>query len=292
MCAETKDDLVLEADAKVLLVGVVTGFWTGAGVVGLNLCVHTVEHVIQGTPDVGFAWIEALPTASFRSPVHRAVLAPVLGGAFVSLLKGAQDRLKSAPKPPPRGPTTPTAAASSTPPPPAASAAASDGASSILDALAAAVTLGTGASLGPEGPSVDIGTSLASQFRRLIPRRYATALLAAGSAAGISAGFNAPISGVFFALETVLEKAGKRGKSNDLDALEDDANAPTRGMGAGVEALDLATVTLAAVIAAIVSQLGLGSEPAFRIPQYQLGSYVEVRPGVDCSSPAFACVVT
>ena len=160
-----------------------------------------------------------------------------------------------------------------------------------MDALAAAVTLGTGASLGPEGPSVDIGTSLASQFRRLIPRRYATALLAAGSAAGISAGFNAPISGVFFALETVLEKAGKRGKSNDLDALND-ANAPTRGMGAGVEALDLATVTLAAVIAAIVSQLGLGSEPAFRIPQYQLGSYVEVRPDVDCSSPAFACIVT
>ncbi len=56
----------------------------------------------------------------------------------------------------------------------------------ILRAVAAAVTLGTGASLGPEGPSVDIGRSVAkrlgtllrSQQRRLIP------LLAAGSGAG------------------------------------------------------------------------------------------------------------
>ncbi len=56
----------------------------------------------------------------------------------------------------------------------------------VLRALAAAITLGSGASLGPEGPSVDIGRSsaralgslLRSKHRRLFP------LLAAGSGAG------------------------------------------------------------------------------------------------------------
>ena len=58
----------------------------------------------------------------------------------------------------------------------------------ILRAVAAAITLGTGASLGPEGPSVDIGKSFAhglgallrSRTRRLLP------LLAAGSGAGVA----------------------------------------------------------------------------------------------------------
>ena len=59
-------------------------------------------------------------------------------------------------------------------------------ASPVLRALAAAITLGSGASLGPEGPSVDIGRSsaralgslLRSKHRRLFP------LIAAGSGAG------------------------------------------------------------------------------------------------------------
>ncbi|QDZ20527.1 chloride channel protein [Chloropicon primus] len=136
----------------------------------------------------------------------------------------------------------------------------------VLDPVLAAVTLGTGFSLGPEGPSVEIGKSLAKTFRRrAIPERCFTALLAAGSAAGISAGFNAPISGVFFALETVLERETSQARK----AKAGDAPPPPK------EALDLAVVTLASVLAAIVSQIGLGAEPAMSIPEYRLGTYVD-----------------
>lgn len=61
----------------------------------------------------------------------------------------------------------------------------------FLKALAACVTLGTGNSLGPEGPSVEIGTSIAKGVGSLFdknPHRKLS-LVAAGSAAGISSGW-------------------------------------------------------------------------------------------------------
>ncbi len=138
----------------------------------------------------------------------------------------------------------------------------------VVDALSAAITLGTGASLGPEGPSVDIGKSFARTFENVIPKRSLAALVAAGSAAGISAGFNAPISGVFFALESVLEKGPGEGGPAP-------SSPTTQASASSNSALNLAVVTLASVIAAIVSQIGLGSEPAMSIPDYSLGSYLD-----------------
>lgn len=60
----------------------------------------------------------------------------------------------------------------------------------FLKALAACVTLGTGNSLGPEGPSVEIGTSIAKGVDFLLNRNLnrKTSLVAAGSAAGIASG--------------------------------------------------------------------------------------------------------
>ncbi|KAE8813753.1 Chloride channel protein CLC-f [Hordeum vulgare] len=70
----------------------------------------------------------------------------------------------------------------------------------------AAVTLGTGCSLGPEGPSVDIGKSCALGCSEMMEnnRERRIALVAARAAAGIASGFNATVAGCFFAIKTVL----------------------------------------------------------------------------------------
>lgn len=61
-----------------------------------------------------------------------------------------------------------------------------------IKAIQAAVTLGTGCSLGPEGPSVDIGKSCANGFSLMMEnnRERKIALVAAGAAAGISSGIS------------------------------------------------------------------------------------------------------
>jgi len=69
--------------------------------------------------------------------------------------------------------------------------------------IAACINLGTGNSLGPEGPSVEIGKAWGGLLGKTSKATLDTAL-AAGMAAGVSAGFNAPVSGVLFALETAL----------------------------------------------------------------------------------------
>lgn len=119
-------------------------------------------------------------------------------------------------------------------------------------AIAAAVSLGTGASLGPEGPSVEIGSNigvLLGQFLKVSQERQRL-LLGAGAAAGLAAGFNAPIAGVFFALEVVL--------------------------GTTFATSAVSVVLLSAVVAALISQIGLGGQPAFILPSYEVRSPLEL----------------
>ena len=73
-------------------------------------------------------------------------------------------------------------------------------------ALASMLSLGAGASVGPEDPSVQIGASLGSWFGSLLRLHgnQLRLLVAAGVAAAIAAAFKAPIAGVFFALEVIL----------------------------------------------------------------------------------------
>lgn len=133
----------------------------------------------------------------------------------------------------------------------------------LLKAAAAAITLGTGNSLGPEGPSVEIGRAAARGLGNVLKskQRRLLSLVAAGSGAGVAAGFNAPISGVFFAVETVLQAQGSDLRRTSADT--------TPG-------LTIAMVLLASVLAAIVSQAGLGQAPAVRVPDYQLQSILEL----------------
>jgi len=76
----------------------------------------------------------------------------------------------------------------------------------IVKVIASICTVGTGGSAGAEGPIVQIGAVTGSVLaRRLgVPRKHVITLIGCGAAAGISSIFNAPIAGVFFALEILL----------------------------------------------------------------------------------------
>jgi H+/Cl- antiporter ClcA/CBS domain-containing protein len=122
----------------------------------------------------------------------------------------------------------------------------------VTKMVAAAVSLGSGASLGPEGPSVEIGANLGlllGQALRVSQERQRL-LLGAGAAAGIAAGFNAPIAGVFFALEIVL--------------------------GTTFATSSASVVVLSAVVSSLVAQIGLGAKPAFELPIYEVLSPLEL----------------
>ena len=119
---------------------------------------------------------------------------------------------------------------------------------SMARAIAAAVSLGAGASLGPEGPSVEIGSNLGVLLAQAlqVSQERLRLLLGAGAAAGLAAGFNAPIAGVFFALEVVL------------------------GTTFATSAVSL--VLLSAVVSALVAQIAQGGQPAFMLPAYEVRS--------------------
>lgn len=111
--------------------------------------------------------------------------------------------------------------------------------------ITAALAIGSGHSLGPEDPSLQIGASLASALgRRLELSREKLRLLApVGAAAGLAAAFNAPISAVLFVIEEVIGR-----------------------WSAGI----LGSVVLSAISSVVVVRWFLGSEPLFRIPPVSL----------------------
>ncbi|OIP77102.1 MAG: chloride channel protein [Oscillatoriales cyanobacterium CG2_30_44_21] len=127
-----------------------------------------------------------------------------------------------------------------------------------LKTIAAALSLGSGASLGPEGPSVDLGSNIGSLLGQMLQfsSERIRLLIGAGGAAGLAAGFNAPIAGVFFALEVLLRDSYRTNKSSPNS--------------------DVSVVVIASVISALVSQISLGERPAFSLPVYEVRSYWEL----------------
>jgi chloride channel protein, CIC family len=79
---------------------------------------------------------------------------------------------------------------------------------SVVKALASALCIGTGGSVGREGPIVQIGSALASSFGQWVrmPENRMRILVACGAGGGIAATFNAPITGVFFGVEIILRE--------------------------------------------------------------------------------------
>jgi CIC family chloride channel protein len=82
----------------------------------------------------------------------------------------------------------------------------------LIKSLASALSIGTGAAVGREGPIIQIGAALGSTLGQLIhmaPWQRIT-LVAAGAGAGIAATFNTPIGGVMFAIELLLPELSAR----------------------------------------------------------------------------------
>lgn len=121
----------------------------------------------------------------------------------------------------------------------------------IAKIVASALCIGTGGSAGREGPIVQVGSTLGSvtgQVLHLSDDRIKN-LVACGAAAGIAATFNAPIAGVAFAIEVLMCELQVRAFGN---------------------------VVIAAVSAAVVSQIYLGDQPAFTVPSYTMESPVTI----------------
>src|SRR5271154_6008945 len=107
--------------------------------------------------------------------------------------------------------------------------------------ICAGIAIGSGQSLGPEDPSLQIGASIASALGRQleISREKLRLMAPVGAAAGLAAAFNAPISAVLFVIEEVIGR-----------------------WSAGI----LGSVVLSAVSSVVIVRSFLGSEPLFRIP--------------------------
>ncbi|NDJ16199.1 chloride channel protein [Myxacorys almedinensis] len=77
----------------------------------------------------------------------------------------------------------------------------------VVKLLAGVLTLGAGLTLGRQGPTVQVGAAIAAQLSRWVPTSpdYRRQLIAAGAGAGLAAAFNAPISGILFVVEELLQ---------------------------------------------------------------------------------------
>ncbi|MGV8977809.1 MAG: chloride channel protein [Cellulomonas sp.] len=120
-----------------------------------------------------------------------------------------------------------------------------------VKALASALCIGGGGSVGREGPIVQIGAALGSTFGRLLkitePRMKV--LVACGAAGGISATFNAPLAGVFFAMELILLG---------------DFTAQSFGM-----------VVVASVTSSVIGRAVLGNVPFLHLPMFTVDNLTQ-----------------
>jgi CIC family chloride channel protein len=122
-----------------------------------------------------------------------------------------------------------------------------------IKAVASAVSIGTGGSVGREGPIVQIGSAVGSTLGQWLslPTRQLRTLVGCGAAAGISATFNAPIAGALFAAEVII---------GDFAVAQ------------------FSPIVIASVVATVVSRFFLGNQPAFEVPIYDIVSPFELAP--------------
>ncbi len=146
----------------------------------------------------------------------------------------------------------------------------------VVKSLASALSIGTGASVGREGPIVQIGAAIGSSFAQFagLPTFQRITLLAAGAGAGIAATFNTPLGAVLFTIELMLPEISARA---------------------------LLPVVLATGAATWVGRLAFGLQPAFEAPNLPLPEltpvYVEslaafLALGAVCGVAAWAFIRT
>lgn len=215
----------------VMALAIIIGLIAGFAAIGIRALIHFISELsFPGTGD--------LLTNISNSPYWLIILVPVLGGIIVGPLihffapeakghgvpevmqavitKGAKIRPRVA----------------------------------IVKAFASAITIGTGGSVGREGPIVQIGSSLGSTVGQLfqLTHKQLKTLVGAGAAAGIAAAFNAPIAGALFAVEVIL-----------MD----------------FQVNQFSPIVIASVIATFVSHHYEGDFAAFQVPHYYYVSWLE-----------------
>jgi CIC family chloride channel protein len=116
----------------------------------------------------------------------------------------------------------------------------------VVKALASALCIGGGGSVGREGPIVQIGSALGSTLGSFVrvPEARMRVLVACGAAGGIAATFNAPLAGVFFAMELIL-----------------------RDFATG----SFSMVVISSVTASVIGRAALGNQPFLHLPPFSVG---------------------
>lgn len=207
-------------EAVFLGTALVVGLGTGVGAV-------VFRYLIKYVAWVGYVWLPVVAPSLGKSYV---VIVPVIGGVIVGLLiyyfareakgHGVPEVMEAVALQ--GGRIRPIVA--------------------VIKSLASSLSIGSGGSVGREGPIVQIGSAIGStvgQLLKLSDDRVSN-LVACGAAGGIAATFNAPIAGVMFGIEIIL------------------------GGRFGVRYFS--SVVISAVAASVIGRVAFGDAPAFAIP--------------------------
>jgi len=217
-----------------LPLGVLVGAGAGAGAVAFRYLILGFTHLFTGRTDYSDAGHAASPSFPGLG-MFFVILAPVVGGLVYGPLierfakeargHGVPEVMLAVAE---RGGRIPPAVA-------------------VVKSLASALCIGSGGSVGREGPIVQIGSALGSSIGQWlrVPESRLRLLVACGAAGGISATFNAPIAGVFFGLELILR----------------DFQTDSFGV-----------VVLASVTADVIGRAAFGAHPFLALPAFQLAS--------------------
>jgi len=215
-----------------VLVSMVIGLLGGLGAVGFRWCIRLFQRVSWQVDVVSLDYLRTLP-------VWWKILTPAAGGLLVGLIIARF-----------------------------AAEAKGHGVPEVMEAVAlrggrirprvvlaklvaSGICIGSGGSVGREGPIVQIGSALGStigQWLGIGERRLRT-LVGCGAAAGIAGTFNAPVAGALFAVEIII---GDFGVSQ------------------------FSPIVISSVAATVVSRTFLGDYPAFKVPEYSLVSAGEL----------------
>jgi len=209
-------------------IAVIIGLVGGFGAVGIQQLIKVFQKVFWGNWEFSLEYVQTLP-------FYIKLLAPAAGGIFVGIIVYYFS-----------------------------SEAKGHGVPEVMEAIAlkngiirprvvlaklfaSAICIGSGGSVGREGPVIQIGSSIGStlgQFTRVNTHRMKI-FVACGAAAGIAAAFNAPVAGALFSVEIILGDFGIP---------------------------QFSPIVISSVVATVVSRYFLGNYPAFVVPKYELNS--------------------
>lgn len=224
----------LTEQTVMILCGLIIGVLGGLGALGFKLLIKVSQRIFYGPGHDLLEIAQALPA-------HHKIIAPIIGGLIVGpIIYYLAQEAKGHGVPEVMeavvirgGAIRPRVV--------------------LVKALASATSIGSGGSVGREGPIVQIGSALGSSLGQLLKvsgERLRT-FVGCGAAAGIAATFNAPIAGALFSVEIILGDFGL-----------------TR----------FTPIVISSVMATVVSRRFVGNFPTFKAPPYKLVSVFELAP--------------